>query len=1025
MQIYTRDRKCVDFDDNRIKIAISKAFKVSKELDGNIADEADKITRVVVKKLIIDQIPTVEQVQDMVEKVLMEFGYYQTAKKYILYREGRALCRQKIVESTAVDEYKRLVKENGKYFDNDAYRQFIYYRTYAKWLDEKKRREVWSETVDRYMTFMQEKVGLKLNDDEYYEIRQTILQQEVVGSMRLMQFAGDAARRCNACAYNCSFTNITSLRDFAEIIYLLMQGCGCGFSSEHLYVDQLPIISPQKEPKIINKYTVDDSKEGWADAFLFCLEKWYAGEDVEIDYSLLRPAGARLKTMGGRSSGPDPLRDLIEFTRVLVMKNVGKKLSTLNVHDIICKIGQIVVSGGVRRSSTISLSDLTDEKLRDCKKGSFWETNNQRSMANNSAVYSHKPTMIEFMKEWVALVEAGTGERGIFNRGELSKQLPTRRVELLGDKIKHMGTNPCVTKDTWVQTVDGPRQVQDLVGKEVDLIVNGKRQKMQSKGFFATGDKQVYELTTQKGYTVRLTDYHPVLILQDGKETWVELKNVKIGDILLLSNHRAGNTWSGEGTFDEGVAVGKQHYWYGKYKTELAIQYQLADPDWIKIQQTSSDFYCGFINGLCQSFHSRQLFGVFESVDGKDEHIFISVESSEKQFLALHRMLARLGIIATANDDTFGGEISIAGDNMDLFAKLIKPNNLEISTTNEKETFTDIVLSINSDTFEDVYDVTVDDVHEFCANGMRLSNCSEILLQPHGFCNLSEVICRVNDTQETLARKVKIATILGTYQSMLTDFKYLSPIWRENQETERLLGVSLTGQWDCPIVRDPEVLQHLRSVAIETNKTYATRFGINASSCITTSKPSGTTSQLTNSASGIHTRFSPYYIRRVRISATDPLFHLMRDEGVPCSPETGQSQDNATTFVFEFPIKSPDNAICADQMSAFDQLEYWKRVKTNYTEHNPSCTIYVKENEWLSVGDWIYQNWQFIGGLSFLPYADHIYPLSPYEKITKERYEELVTKMPQIHFDKLLYYEKNDNTEQRHQVACQGGVCEL
>ena len=1140
-KIYKRDRKCVAFEDNRIKFAIVKAFRASKELENKIEQEADKITIVVLNELneLSDTIPTVELVQDIVEKVLMELGYYHTAKKYILYREKRAMRREKVIEQATVEEYRQLVKENEKYFENDPYRQFIYYRTYSKWLDQQKRREVWSETVDRYLSFMKEKVGSALSEDEYNEIRQTILNQEVVGSMRLMQFAGDAARRCNVCAYNCSYTHITSLRDFAEIIYLSMSGTGVGVSTEQLYVNQLPVISAQKEPKVIHKCVVEDSKEGWANGFLFCLERWYAGEDVEIDYSLLRPAGARLKTMGGRSSGPDPLRDLIEFTRAIILKSGGKKLSTLNVHDIVCKIGQIVVSGGLRRSSLISLSDLNDEKLRDCKKGAFWEKNGQRSMANNSAVYLNKPSMIEFMKEWVALVEAGTGERGIFNRGELSKQLPKRRVELLGDKIQHMGTNPCVTKDTWVQTIEGPRQVKDLIGKEIDLIVNGKQQKMQSQGFFYTGDKQVYELETNMGYKVKLTEDHPVLINSNRKINWVKLKDVKIGDNILLSNHRANNSWSGEGTFDEGWLLGEimgdggilitaetknnmayVRFWgdtaeslsnfalelvkkYCNHRSNLLAAYNVSNNTYqvlcvglyklcekyglndkkeitSTLEQTSSEFQRGFIRGF---------FDADGTVTGnkKGGYSIRLAQSNIPRLEAVQRMLSRLGIISNLYKnrrkagmrllpDGNGGkkyyyceadhELLISKDNMKLYDELVgfyepakseklksilnlprysrlssvslsssSPVPLITDETIRKEAvtylsrygenFVDKIISISQLATEDVYDVTVENVHEFCGNGLRLHNCSEILLQPHGFCNLSEVICRVNDTKETLARKVKIATILGTYQSMLTDFKYLSPIWKENQETERLLGVSLTGQWDSPIVRDPEVLQFLKEIAIETNRSYAALFGINASSCITTCKPSGTTSQLTNSASGIHTRFSPYYIRRVRISATDPLFHLMRDEGIPYFPENGQSQENATTFVFEFPIKSPDNAICADQVSACNQLEYWKRVKTNYTEHNPSCTIYVKENEWLSVGDWIYSNWQYIGGLSFLPYSDHIYPLAPYEKITKERYEALVAKMPTIHFDKLLYYERDDQTEQRHQVACQGGVCEL
>ncbi len=308
---------------------------------------------------------------------------------------------------------------------------------------------------------------------------------------------------------------------------------------------------------------------------------------------------------------------------------------------------------------------------------------------------------------------------------------------------------------------------------------------------------------------------------------------------------------------------------------------------------------------------------------------------------------------------------------------------------------------------------------------MGCNPCGEVLLKPMQFCNLSEVICRSSDNLMSLMRKIRIATIIGTYQSSLTNYNYISPKWKINQEFERLLGVSLTGQWDCEAVRDEYALKQLRQYCVTINQEYADRFGINQSTAVTSIKPSGTVSQMTNSASGIHARFSRYYIRRIRISATDPLLKLVKDQGYPCHPEVGQSEATANTFVLEFPVKSPDGCVCASDMTALEQLEYWKKIKVNYTEHNPSVTIYVKPDEWLTVGQWIWDNWEFITGLSFLPYSEHVYQLAPYEKISEEQYEEFKSKVSNIDFSKLIYYELEDATDVKKEVACVGGVCEL
>lgn len=922
------------------------------------------------------------------------------------------------------------------------------------------------------MKFMRSKLGEKMKEEEYEEVRKGILKQEVMPSMRLLQFAGPAAERCNVCVYNCSYLGPKRLKDLAEIMYLSMSGVGLGFSVEEKYINELPVIKRQKENKIINKYVVEDSKEGWADCFYYCLEKWYNGEDVEVDYTRLRPAGARLKIMGGRSSGPRPLNNLIDFTRKKIIENQEKRLKPIDVHDIICKIGEIVVSGGIRRSALISLSDLKDNEMRDCKQGNFWTNNMQRCMANNSAVYNEKPTMMEFMEEWVALMKSGSGERGIFNRGGLKDVMPKRRKEVIGDRIWDLGTNPCVTDDTWIQTVKGPCQVKELIDKKEEVIVNGKKYKMESEGFFKTGRKIVFELETDNGYNLKLTEDHPLLVEDNNQYTWRQLKEVKIGDKILLSDHREYNNWEGNGNYEEGWLIGgiigndgivknvvkcvenfkelSVKYVGDILKIKNGTEYQilcegltiLANKYNIKkeedgltielkenIEKLSSEFYKGFIRGI---------FDLIGEIDENEIRLNVSTENKAK---SIQRMMLRLGIVSKRENK----EIKINGRNIELFNRIIGFNSelkmlkLEKLVTNQVKTdemikskkleydnnYQDTVKTIIEKGEEDVYDVTVEEVHEFCANGIRVHNCGEILLQSSEFCNLSEIICRENDTEESLLRKMRIATILGTYQSTLTNYNYISEKWKKNQEDERLLGVSLTGQWDCPIVRNEEVLRKLRDYAIEINKEYAKRFNINESMSITCIKPSGTVSQVTNSSSGLHARFSQYYIRRVRISAKDPLFEMLKEQGVPYNPEVGQNEDNATTYVLEFPIKSPENSMIAKNLSAIEQLEYWKMTKLNYTEHNPSCTIYIKNDEWLKVGQWLWDNWEYITGLSFLPYSDHVYQLAPYEEITKEKYEELLSKMPKLNFSKLVYYEKEDTTDVKKEVACTGEKCEL
>lgn len=751
-QVEKRDGTLLDFDSKRILNAIYKAMHATGE--GSEA-EAQAVTNQVVleleeiKRKYKNFTPSVEGIQDTVEKNLILAGYAMTAKGYILYREKHSQLRQQ--RQHIPERVRKLHDESRQYFRNPL-SEFVYLRTYARWIEAENRRETWLETVERYINFMREKLGSKLSEDEYSEVKEAILNQEVMPSMRLLQFAGEAARKTNVCAYNCSYIAPTSLEDLGEIMYISMCGTGVGFSVESQNVQALPQIKLQTS-EVMPAHVIEDSKEGWCNAFVLGMKIWFEGKDIRFDYSKLRPAGARLKTFGGKSSGPEPLRSLLDFTRAKILSRQGRRLTNLNVHDIICKIGEVVVSGGVRRSAMISLSDLDDQAMRDAKQGQFYITEPQRAIANNSAVYLEKPSQETFLDEWIALMKSGSGERGIFNRGSLIENLPERRIHLL---------------------------------KKLNLI--------------------------------------------------------------------------------------------------------------------KEDRITGFIG------------------------------------------------------------------------------------TNP---------------------------------------CAEIILQSKQFCNLSEVIARADDTVESLKRKIRIATLLGTYQSTLTQFAYLSKEWQENCEKERLLGVSITGQWDCESVRHPEVLEMLKNESIKANQEYAKRFSINESSCITCVKPSGTVSQTVDCASGMHPRHAPYYIRRIRIAATDALFKMLKKQGVPYHPEIGQNESNATTFVLEFPVEAPQGAICRDDLSALAQLEHWKMVKQYFTEHNPSVTVSVGPDEWIGVANWVYENWDIVGGLSFLPRFDHVYPLAPYETIDKERYESMKAQFPEIDYAELMLYETTDETEVKQELACAGGACEV
>jgi ribonucleoside-diphosphate reductase alpha chain len=753
--IIKRDGRIVPFDIQKITNAIVKGMNSVHE--GSLDDAGIVAGQVFaelvrIKRKFANFVPTVEGVQDIVEAELMRSDFVKTAKHYVLYREERSQIRAKGLE---VPEHVRKLATDSKQYFRNALGEFVYYRTYSRWIDNESRRETWIETIDRYIGFMKENLGKKLTDAEYKEVREYILNQGAMPSMRLLQFAGKAARTTNVCAYNCSYVAPESFQDLAEIMYISMCGTGAGWSVESANAEKFPQIMTQTGVKL-PAHKIDDSKEGWADSLTLGMKTWASGKDIAFDYSAIRPEGTRLRTMGGKASGPAPLQRLLDFSRQIMLARQGRRLRPIDLHDIICMIGDCVVAGGVRRSAMISLSDFDDQDIRDAKKGAFYMTHPHRMLANNSAVYVHKPSNEEFLKEWMALIESRSGERGIFNRGSLAATLPERRIKVL---------------------------------KEY-------------KGYF----------------------------------------------------------------------------------------------------------------------------------DATGQHI--------------------VGPIGT-------------------------------------------------------------------------NPCGEIILQSKQFCNLSEVVCRAEDTEKALMKKIRVATILGTYQSSLTDFPYLSKEWKEHCERERLLGVSMTGQWDCELVRKPEILKRLKAEAIKVNKEYAKRFGINESTCITCVKPSGTLSQTVDCSSGMHPRHSKYYIRRIRISATDSLFKMLKDQGVPFHPEIGQNPESATTFVLEFPVKAPGGSIFKNDVTALEQLEHWKMVKMNYTEHNPSVTVSVGNDEWITVANWVYSNWDIVGGLSFLPREDHVYKLAPYETIDEKTFKELAKRLEHIDYSKIITYEKQNDLDLKKELACVAGVCEI
>lgn len=774
----------------------------------------------------------------------------------------------------------------------DVYSTFISKSRYARYLPEKNRREHWPETVDRYLNFMSTHLKTKHNytitDELTARLRNAIVNMEVMPSMRAMMTAGKAAERDNTCTYNCSYLPVEDPKAFDEGMMICLSGTGVGFSVERQYTNKLPEI-----PDILydsdTNIIVKDSKEGWAKALRQLIALLYSGEIPKYDLSRLRPAGSKLKTFGGRSSGPAPLDDLFKFVIRIFKNAAGRKLTSLECHDIMCMIGAVAVVGGVRRSAFISLSNLSDDRMRNAKSGAWWEAHQERALANNSAVYTEKPEIGVFMKEWMSLYESKSGERGMFNREAALKQIKKNGRR---DANFVPGVNPCcLTGDTTLDTLEyGKKSLKDVIDiihnneiVHVNGYVNGKPKYTKIiDGTFTKANAEIIKLvvkvSTGEIHEINLTPDHRVFTFN---RDYVEASKLEEYDLL--------NCYIGNGRFNHGQVLSKID-------------------------------------------------------NGK----------------------------------------------------------------------------------EDVYDIQTDS-ENFYANDVLVHNC-EILLRPYGVCNLTEVVARSIDTEETLKEKIEIATILGTFQSTLTHFPYLRKIWQKNADEERLLGVSITGIYDSKLLNDytdkklPDRLTTLKNHAIEINKKLAEDIGIPQSAAITCTKPSGNISQLVDSASGIHPRYDEYYIRRVRNDNKDMLTNALKSVGVYSEPDVTKPEH---ITVFSFAKKAPKGALTRNDITAIDHLNLWLIYQTYWCEHKPSVTISVKEDEWMEVGAWVYKNFDDLSGLSFLPYDGGTYRQAPYETCTKEQYEELLAKTPKtIDWDSVI--EAEDNTEGSQTLACSAaGGCEL
>lgn len=960
--------------------------------------------------------------------------------------------------------------------------ELVFYRTYSRWQDSLGRRETWEEAVDRYFSYFEKKFGDKVPAKVFKKARKNALEMGAMPSMRAFWTAGEALDASHVAGYNCCYLAFKDLRSPVELFYILMCGTGVGFSVEKMYIDLMPVVEHQTGSGV-GIHVVGDSKEGWSDSLDAGLRAWFNGQDIEFDYSLVRPRGSRLKTMGGRASGPEPLRELHRTVRDIILKAQGRNLKSIEWLDIGNKIAEVVVVGGVRRSSEITFSDLEDNDIRDAKdfsKGSFPIS---RFMSNNSAVYWEKPDAVTFLREWTALAASGAGERGIFNASNTTSQAPRRK------KDNKLRCNPCVPGDTEILTDSGYRAIESLVGSKVNVWNGFEWSLVEPK---VTGVNQpLVRVTLSDGRSLSCTPAH-TWVLWDG--TKVDASDLREGDRLLKTQMPVvcGNNDQIFHGYAQGFISAEGMDDYNKF--------YVYEPKEMCLPRLSKNCAVGVKDSLGRTnvvpgfAKYPKAFVPFEwSVKPKLDWLAglldgdgcvlkeggAQVSSINKTFLLnVQKMLTTLGVQSKVCvgrpaqyrllPDGNGGSAKFwCQEDWRLCVGATQMQSLlSLGLKTERLNFTGFVPNRDASRFVEVESVeTLDGLHTvFCFTenkrhqgtfeGIVTGNCGEILLRDSQFCNLTEVVVRKGDTFATLTDKVKSAVWLGAMQSCLTDFPYLRPEFKINCEEERLLGVSLTGQMDNPKLLTKERLSDLKSVAIEECEKACSCLGINMSVSITTGKPSGTVSQLVDSASGAHTRFAAFYIRRVRISATDPLCRMLKKFAVPMSPENGQgpektiaeraklmslgrtadeakilvpdwNENQVDTWVLRFPEKAPEGAMTRHDMTAIDQLEWYKKIRQSWCEHNQSITVYVRDNEWLNVGSWVYDNFEHISGVSFLPYDGGKYEQAPYEEITKSEYLKLKTEFPAIDYSELSGFEIEDNTTGAQTYACTAAGCEI
>lgn len=971
--------------------------------------------------------------------------------------------------------------------------QYIHLSRYARWMDRENRRETWPETVNRYVSFFETRFpGVYPTE----MLRDAILNLKTMPSMRALMTAGPALTRDHSAGYNCSFLAIDHPKAFDEALFLLACGVGLGFSVERQSIAKLPDVADEfhvTDTVIV----VRDSKIGWASAYRELITLLYSGLVPKWDVSKVRPAGARLKTFGGRASGPAPLEDLFRFTIDTFRRASGRKLNSVECHDLICKVADIIVVGGVRRSALISLSNLSDDRMRIAKSGQWWESQPQRALANNSAVYTEKPNAEIFMKEWLSLIESKSGERGIFNRVSAKKKAAeSGRRDISYD----FGTNPSLRGGTPILTDKGIIPIESLAGQEFN-VVNRLGEVAPATCWLSGKDKQLIRLTLKNGGFFDATAEHKWPVISKTGEVVKITTDKLISNDKIVVNRISSLPYGNLGTLEDGFLVGFimgdgwiiQRGDNGKSQIGMMIG---AGKEWAKdrLEQkleslgcnakfalrtkqdgtkpfyelntqneslrawlesfgmttkaslpttlwstASEEFRKGFVDGLFSTDGSVESGSPRVSLVNKEAGLAKELE----QFLGFYGIVGTVQTRMTTGNFPNGKDYGktylsyawrVSGDNARHFATTFnlshpaKADRLKEYGTYELSSYTRVVSVEALDEYEDVWDISVQtDDHCFQLSHCVTGNCGEILLRSCGFCNLTEVVIRSDDTLETLLAKVEAATIMGTFQSTLTDYRYLRPIWKKNAEEERLLGVSMTGIMDHPLLSHASDeaaswLQQLKDKAIEVNAHWAARLGINQSVAITTVKPSGTVSQLVDSASGIHARYAEFYVRTVRGDKKDPLAIMMRDMGFPVEDCVMKPE---TTDVFSFPVKGPAGGVFRNDMNAIEQLEHYLMFKEIWCEHNPSITVYVKDHEWLSVGAWVYDHFESIGGVSFLPHTEHSYRQAPYTEATPEEYEALLSKMPNVDWSDLKKYEKQDTTTGNRELACSAGVCEL